>query len=344
MFASSYREARDLFRSDVRKRGGDLRELVVDAAEDLTIDVAVFNPGAERFLVVSSGLHGVEGFAGSAVQLAFLKQTWPDDIGVVLLHALNPYGMHFRRRVNESNVDLNRNFLAPGESYAGSTEGYKKLNPLLNKPEAPGPFELFLPRALWAILTDGFNALKQAVVGGQYDYPEGLFFGGHALELTPTLLQRCLPDILGQAQCILHVDFHTGLGKQGDYALLVDAPGDSEWVRRLRAHFGPTVQPWDPDEGIAYQIRGGFPGALKRWFGDRIEVLTCEFGTHPPLTVLKALALENRVHHWGGDTVKAKAQMMEAFCPKSSRWRAQVLAGGQQVLNQSIRKLTDFGG
>ena len=70
-----------------------------------------------------------------------------------------------------------------------------------------------------------------------------------------------------------------------------------------------------------------------------MEVLTCEFGTHPPLKVLKALTVENRVHHWGGDRVQAKADLMEAFCPRSPRWRSDVLAGGATVLAQATQRL-----
>lgn len=341
MFANSYREARAEFRQCARNAGGELSELVVDPVEDLTIDIACFQPQAKHVLVVSSGLHGVEGFAGSAIQRQFLLQDLPDDLGVVLLHGLNPYGMHFLRRVNESNVDLNRNFLAEGEPYSGSSDGYKKLEPLLNRPQAPSSFEFFLPRALVAILTEGFPALKQAVVGGQYDFPQGLFFGGHREEKTVTLLREALPALLEGAEKIVHIDLHTGLGKSGDYALLVEAASDSDRYRSYREVFGEKVQPWDADEGVAYAIRGGFPSALQDWFGDRIEVLTCEFGTQAPLTVLKALSVENRVHHWGGNKDKAKARIMAAFCPESPRWRSKVQEGGAFVLQQALKRLQD---
>ena len=339
MFSTSYREARTRFREVVEQRGGALQSLVVDGENDLTIDIARFRPEAKRILVVSSGLHGVEGFAGSAIQLEFLTNELPEDVGLVLLHVLNPYGMHFVRRVNESNVDLNRNFLAPGEPYSGSTPAYRELNPLLNKASAPAALEFFFPRALWAIFRSGFNALKQAVVEGQYDFPEGVFFGGSTLEKTAQLLQQHLPGLVESAERVILVDFHTGLGDSGTYALLVDVPSDSERFRILRERFGDRVQPWEPDQGVAYTIRGGFPGALQRWFGDRMEVLTCEFGTHPPLKVLKALTVENRVHHWGGDREQAKADLMEAFCPSSPLWRSDVLASGVSVLRQATRQL-----
>lgn len=95
--------------------------------DELTIDVARFSPQRpERLIVLSSGLHGVEGYLGSAVQCAILEEelegwTPPDRLAVVMIHALNPYGFAFHRRVNENNVDLNRNFLLDGERFDDGT-------------------------------------------------------------------------------------------------------------------------------------------------------------------------------------------------------------------------------
>ena len=69
-FSNSYVEARERFKSLARKKGGVLSSipLTVNGPKDesLTIDLARF--GAEkpnRVLLHTSGLHGVEGFAGS---------------------------------------------------------------------------------------------------------------------------------------------------------------------------------------------------------------------------------------------------------------------------------------
>ena len=91
--------------------------------EELAIDIAWLGAGRpRRVLLHSSGLHGVEGFAGSAIQLQLLDELprLPEDGAVLIAHVLNPYGMAWLRRVNEHNVDLNRNFLAPDEAYVGA--------------------------------------------------------------------------------------------------------------------------------------------------------------------------------------------------------------------------------
>ena len=120
-FSADYPSARARF-IEAAERAGWRREVhdigvTGPAGESLGIDTALLgNPFPENVVIVSSGLHGVEGFFGSAVQLAFLEQhaarlRLPPDAAIILVHALNPFGFAWRRRWNEHNVDLNRNFL-----------------------------------------------------------------------------------------------------------------------------------------------------------------------------------------------------------------------------------------
>jgi len=343
MFHSNYQEARAAFRALSTEAGGILHSWEIIPAEageteGLTIDAAVFGQG-DNTLLVSSGLHGVEGYAGSAIQLEFIKNGLPKDIQVVVLHALNPYGMARLRRVNENNVDLNRNFLAAGEPYEGSSEGYQRLNPLLNPEKPTGGIDFMLVRTVLQILRHGYNTLKTAVVGGQYDFPKGLFFGGSKLERGPKLILDHLPSLVGDAQEIIHIDFHTGLGKSGTYALLVDTDAGSADHLRMREAYGERVQPWDADHGVAYKIRGGLPEAMTRLFGKKIDVLTCEFGTIASLDVLKALRVENQATHWGGDLNVARKSLLNAFRPPQKKWENDIITGGIYVVNQAIAQL-----
>jgi polar amino acid transport system ATP-binding protein len=82
--------------------------------EALATDVAWFGPAeASRLVVVISGTHGVEGAYGSACQTAWASRMpkLPADTAVMMIHLINPWGTAWSRRVNEDNVDLNRNFI-----------------------------------------------------------------------------------------------------------------------------------------------------------------------------------------------------------------------------------------
>jgi len=56
---------------------------------------------------------------------------------------------------------------------------------------------------------------------GQYEHPEWLFFGGAAPEQSVQALHKFLPSVLGEAEEVAHLDFHTGLGRWGEGELLV---------------------------------------------------------------------------------------------------------------------------
>src|SRR5581483_9504704 len=182
-FSSDYFIARKRFRQMVPAAGGQLETIAIDAkgpgGEDLGIDIGWFGSTTpKRVLLHASGLHGVEGFGGSAIQFQFLDSmpAVPRETAFILVHILNPYGMAWFRRFNENNVDLNRNFVPDG-LYEGAPPAYVQLDSFLNPPRPPS-FDCFTLKAVGLIVRYGMPALKQAVVGGQYEFPKGLFFGG----------------------------------------------------------------------------------------------------------------------------------------------------------------------
>ena len=123
------------------------------------MDAAIFRGDPEKVMLHISGTHGPEGFAGSAIQAAILDQLAAkplskDDPTVVFVHALNPYGFANNRRVNEDNVDLNRNYLTDEEFEAARARdpnigGYVTHDALLNPDRLPS--EIPLINDLWAI-------------------------------------------------------------------------------------------------------------------------------------------------------------------------------------------------
>ncbi len=333
VFSASYLEARDRFRDAAARAGATHRALSITPSSDgspLTCDVATLGSGPKT-LVVSSGIHGVEGFVGSAIQIDLLEHP-PEGVRIVLFHALNPYGMSERRRVNESNVDLNRNFLGAGDSYGGSPDGHAIVSPLLN-PETPyRGADGFLLRAALAIARHGFRPLKQATMEGQYDHPKALFYGGHKLERGPVLLLDAMLEALTGAEQVIQLDVHSGLGTYGGATVLATESLSKEALAAASAALGAPVQPWH-QEGVAYAIRGGYGDAVVRLLpGTRIRFFTIEVGTARPLEVIQSLRAENQATHWGGDLERARSKLLRTFYPDDESWRQRALAHGRRTV------------
>ena len=317
--------------------------------EDLAIDVAWIGPSdASRVLLSSSGVHGVEGFAGSAIQLSILDslESLPEDTALAVIHIANPFGMAWLRRVNESNIDLNRNFLLPGEEYAGEPAGYAQLSPLINQPSIPKRNERFFLRALWYVFRNGFSATKQAFAEGQYSRPECLQYGGSALEKGPELIIEWLERNLTSAERCLWIDLHTGLGKAGEDTLLVEFAEDDPKLQHLRANFGPRITSLDPKAGVAYAIRGGMQAGIEARFPNvEWTSITQEFGTVSPFKVIKALRAENRWNQWGGSEGRetlhhwSKTDLLNTFNLRDIAWRNRLLERGNALFNDAMTHL-----
>ena len=338
-FSPDYFTAQTRFRQAVEKAAGRLFAIPIDAMgpgnQALTIDVGWFGSDhPKKVLLHSSGVHGVEGFVGSAIQLQLLDSLpkLPDDTALVLVHVLNPYGMAWLRRFNENNVDLNRNFLGSKE-YAGAPEAYPKLDSFLN-PKSPPSGDFFLLRAGGLILRYGYNSLKQAIAGGQYEYPKGLFFGGKQLQPGPVKYQEFLAQRLSSAEQIAAIDVHTGLGNYGEDTLLVE---QRNYIA-ARELFGERVAPLDPENSPAYQTSGAIDTMLPRVFPKaKISFVCQEFGTYSAVKVLHALREENRWHHYGAGTLDhpTKQKLKETFYPNDAVWRLRVLHRGRELFNQA---------
>jgi Protein of unknown function (DUF2817) len=359
-FSSDYFTARSRWQTAAIEHNARLESYSIDAPspndKPLSIDVAIFgNPTASKALVISSGLHGVEGLFGSAVQLATIDrylttQQLPTDLQLVMIHMLNPFGCAWYRRWNEENIDLNRNFLLADEAYCGCPPAYPSLDSFLNPRTAPSKLEPFLLKSLGLIARYGMSALKNTLPVGQYDYPKGLFFGGNAPARTQEILAAHLRSWLGSAQQVIHLDLHSGLGKWGTYQLFAEITKDSPRYRWLSDRFLSRAAPIenrlltiDPND-LVYQPRGTFGRWCQTEFADlTYDFILAEFGTYPMLRVLKALRAENRAHWWGQPEDlsfdRAKQELIEVFVPKNEKWRNIVLDRGVDLCYAGINAL-----
>jgi hypothetical protein len=344
-FPSDYFAARAAFRA--RAAAAERRPHVIAAlgpgGEALSVDSAYLGQPAPRQLaIVTSGIHGVEGYAGSALQQLWLAEfagSLPNDTGVLLVHALNPYGFAHGRRANEHNVDLNRNALA--EFPGPANPGYRALDAWLNPPSPAPRLDDFTWRVLPYLLRHGRARLTQAIAAGQYEFPRGLFYGGCSPEPSLVIFADLLADArYARVQRVLHLDLHTGLGRYGCHQLLLEDPPAAPEFARLARGFGlEAVRSDHAADPAYYSARGILSGLTRRAFPAALTLAaTVEFGTLGPAVLLRVLRAENRLHHHGARRAQDAAGIRRALCdalaPRDPAWRAAVLAGGRRIFAQ----------
>ncbi|GGK63263.1 DUF2817 domain-containing protein [Nocardia camponoti] len=341
----SYGEARADFKVRASDLGARLHSYHHPEFPDLSTDIAVLGPeNTSAVLFVVSGTHGIEGHAGSAIQRKYMHQFADANIGVVLVHALNPYGFEYDRRVNEDNVDINRNFQTFTDLPANVE--YRELHDLLVPLDWSGPeHERAQQKLITALSEHGLEWIQTAITRGQHEYTDGLFFGG----MTPTWSNETLRQIVREhvagARHVGYIDLHTGLGDRAAGETIFRGGDDSDAFARAVTWYGSEVTSSDDKTSSSTPIEGNSARAVIGELSDDVLItaITLEFGTQDGATVLAALqgdnwfALEGRRGDARYEEVRGK--MFDAFAPSDVEWREKVLQRGGQVLEQACAGL-----
>jgi len=347
-FSSTYDEARSKFIAAASLAGAriDSFKNPVSGPEGgpLFTDVAVFGTAeADTILVLGSGTHGVEGFAGSAIQTGLIREGFitklKPGIGLLVVHAINPYGFSHLRRFDENNVDLNRNFVDHSQPYP-ENEGYDRLAKLL-EPDTLSLWSKFKTQIglAWYRLTKGKNWLQRAVSQGQYTHSQGLFFGGHSDSWSNNTLRELVKKYLFKAKRIVMIEFHTGLGEFAGAEVIVGEKVDSPVYRRANEIWGNLVKP--PGDSVSPPIRGSLKYAFARLSHvAEVTPVSLEFGTYPPMDVFWALWRENHLHHHRSEhqlnEQEIKTELLRVFYPDIDDWREKVWKQGKVVVEQAL--------
>ncbi|MEO5325073.1 DUF2817 domain-containing protein [Mesorhizobium sp. CC13] len=364
-YSVDYAELRQRFRAAAARAGAELTEylhpLHGPAGEALATDVAYLGRrNAAKLMVLISGTHGVEGQFGSACQTAWLEENsprrLPEDTAVLAIHLINPWGTAWSRRVNEDNVDLNRNFI-DWQAGAPKNDRYATLHEALVCHEWEGPDRNKADEALAAAKQrlGGHAGLAPIVEAGQYDFPDGLFYGGAG----PVWSNRTLGDILttfaGQAHHVVVFDLHTGAGPYGYPALLSVAETEHGGLAWGKSIFGPalsavlTGRDATTDTGIAATATGYVSAAVRRAMPEaRVLPLVVECGTLDGPTVMDAVQADNWLHVFGkvdsplGQRIKAN--LRAAFIPEDPDWQWNCLNTSLRYFDRAFADLKAIDG
>ncbi len=319
----------------------------------LTSDVARFGPaGAKKLLILISGVHGFEGLAGSGCQTNWIAEglhnDLPEGVAVLIIHAINCYGVAHVTYATEGNVDLNQNFL-DFDAELPANPGYEEIHAALNCPELAGPLRdeanAFLAEYR---ATKGERAFFKALWLGQHTHPDGISFSG----TEPTWSHLTTLEILGEfAVDVEHVcvlDTHTGAGTYGRGTVLSTAEAGEVALDRARRWFGPSLQtPWaikneesslvPPFPKPAGYMHTGFVKALPH--ADVVGT-TIELETFDNAQLMQAW-LANRWLTFYGDLEsdqgrEIRRKILASFYPGTEDWTGMIWPRWKQVVTQAI--------
>ena len=348
-FCESYDQVRAHLRELADQLGVELSSYAINEADALYIDAFYLPSAGEKtnLIVLTTGVHGVEGYIGATMLDVFFGEVYPTvdtaDTGVLVVANVNPYGMKYFRRYNENNVDLNRNFILDWDSFdLASNKEYPKVDTFLGPTGKIGNgfwhevgFYLSLGKTA---ITDGAGTISDALLTGQYEYPQGVYYGGNGDEASTVYLKDVFSQCLESGyENIVHIDLHSGYGPRYNMVIF-NSLYETMNEAQSREAFGY-------DHIIAYDSESFYAttGDTTDFFYRLAEqkqtktdlFSTCfEFGTvgdafFDTILSLKYTVDENR-NHWYPTDNATSAQIvhenyMELFYPTETAWREKAV-------------------
>ncbi len=328
--------------------------------EDLTIDWISTDALVEndKLLILTTGEHGIEGYVGSAMMQRFIEVYLPQldahNTGLLLVHAINPWGMKYKRRTNQNNVDLNRNFVWDSQSLDPNfNPEYGKLDHFLNSPSCFRSLLqsnlIFATRLSAYLLTIGHQSLRHTALQGQYRNPKGIHYGGNAVQEETGVLKRLYFQAFQDFNHIVQLDMHTGYGPRYQMSLVNSylEPRKPHQLSQLFA-FPSIVETTTAD---FYAIQGDMIDYIYTLFQEefshkRLYATSFEFGTFglnalALIRSLRAMIFENQCYWHGAsdDEIKSRIQLefQELFNPQEGKWRAKAIADADQAFNGILK-------
>lgn len=316
--------------------------------EDLAIDVAqIGDPEADHMFMIVSGIDGAAGYVGSALQSWWLDQragSLPaDGPRIALLHGVNPFGFSWVRRVNEDNVDINRNFV-------------DWTDPPTN-PEFDEIAELLVPtewtEEVRAATTGellgfagrvGLDKFQQIVSGGQYDHPAAVFYGGSQPVWSHRWLREHLPAYVGSATRLAIIDIQVGLPESGHGEMVSHHAADDSGYTRGAAVWNGLRSATDRDTKASV-LDGEWLSAVEAMLPDaEVTAAALEFGTVDVITMLQALRADAWLHSYGDPTAPEAAairqQMREGFAEDDQELLTKVIESFDEASTAAISALS----
>ena len=364
-FATDYEQVRSRLENLCTGLGAEVFSHPVDEDDGLYID-SFYLPASEEqtnLILLTTGVHGMEGYIGSVMLEVFFGEVYPtldtENTGVLVVANVNPYGMKYYRRYNENNVDLNRNFILDWDSFdLASNQEYPKVDTFLGPTGKIG-------NALWheagfylslgkTAITDGAGTISDALLTGQYEYPQGVYYGGNGDEASTAYLKDVFSQCLDSAyENIIHIDIHSGYGPRYNMVIFNSVFETMTEAESVAAFGYDHVIAFDSESFYATtgDTTDFFYRLAQQKEAEASLFSTCfEFGTigdafFDTILSLKYTIDENRNHWYPTDNALSaeivRQNYLELYYPTETDWRTKTiedfLTATQGILNAKLK-------
>jgi len=354
--AGSYLEARRIFHASAIDQNAHItsyenKHCFGVEGERLFCDIAAFGSStAPKTMIISSGTHGIEGFCGNAIQSSLLRNGLSnyasDDLQILLVHAINPYGFSYFKRNNENNVDLNRNFITTNPRLRNDNTYELFRNAVFPKSWRTTNIKTIQQAIEQYISQFGLVDFQEKLTIGQYSWPEDPFYGGIQATWSSKLWMRICKSVSKHSHVVSHIDLHSGLGAYGSGELIFAAKDKNNNLNIAKQWYGSDgLQIPGDGECASSSVSGTLTSCLDHFNVVNVGV-GLEFGTVPIKQMLFAVIEENWLAHNPDCSeqlkTKIRQQMKDAFLPSDNDWLEAIWNHTKFRVQQSISGLAEM--
>ncbi len=352
-FSDSYEESRQKFLEMTK----DFKVESIRLKNKLYIDFAIKERKKKKTLIIIvAGTHGVETYLGGAAQQILLQDYLPKikNASICLIHCLNPYGFKHDRRVNENNVDLNRNAIyderlmigVPNTFFANAwTDSLLFMK--INRPRTHRIIERikYYSLVLKSIRKDGLKNTINLSVRGQNTYPKSVSYRGVKLEDSLLHFRTYIEEkTKGYDEAIL-IDIHSGIGRKYEVHGYTNQEPNTEEYKKLKK----TLKKIKSRQKLPIKKPIGSISDLflARSRAKKNTDLTLEYGTIPQLSTrfvfeyLGRLNIEeNQVFYHGNEKQKERIRKKyrRAYAPKDTVFKKSLIRKTKKFYEKLIQE------
>lgn len=342
-FKNNYKDARNLFIKQAIKANFNIYNKQLPNqngpfGEGLFIDVATKGHGNKAIIIISA-THGTEGYAGSAIQSAFLEDFEEQNYKIILIHALNPFGFAWNTRFNEDNIDINRNFLEDFTDLPQNPNYFEIHNILVTQDFNDEIIDKSHSQLIQYGRENGFDKLRQSLTQGQYEYQNGFYFGGLDKSWSYLQLVNILDKELENIDEFALIDIHTGLGNFAMPTLISSSDIYSDDFRNSSKVFGLASSTHGKD-CVSAPLNGCLENFLhKRYINKKRSIIALEFGTTDPLYALKATQMNIWTFNAGiiqtQSGYRNNCKYLGAFYVNNDDWKQKIIENGIKTIKSA---------
>ncbi len=338
---------------DLKLQGYDvfLESFIID--KEYQIDKITINKTSRILnrVVLSSGLHGIEGYMGHVCQIYFLKniiQTLDKHTSVILYHIINPYGMDHYRRFNRNNVDLNRNYSK--SDFSTKNPEFLQVQKLLVPRKLSNKLFIntwFYSKVIGYYIRYGKKTLNQGILKGQKVDNESIYYSGKEYQASTKYMIDELEKIYQYVDHVVWIDIHTGYGKKYQMNVInsiyekenTDKLISSIQYKDVMSYNAPLYETSGDITEKKYQVHN------QNSYHSELLALCFEFGTTgnsllSTLRSLKAILFENSAYHIKANekiNIYIRNLMKKTFLPDTYKWKTRQINNFDNALRDILK-------